>query len=214
MHGRTDSSAVKDGSCHEMSRRVEIFCASKPCTYRPNEAISVRYSCSMTSPERNNAVCCWHYTAIQKLSLVEIILTEVPGFTLSQWHLSTTHLTWTGLELNPGLRGSRPAVNCPNHGTAGTTEEYRRSDFHGLRLAHSARLLHNHVWDLPLYVSMVSTRTLCGARVQTARMVENCFLSLSDYAHAWNRLKNTFGVVWCVCVCVPNIFQCTVTSVA
>lgn len=34
MQGRTDSSAVKDGSCHEMSRRVEIFCASKPCTYR------------------------------------------------------------------------------------------------------------------------------------------------------------------------------------
>jgi hypothetical protein len=25
--------------------------------------------------------------------------------------------TWTGLELNPGLRGNRPMINCLNHGT-------------------------------------------------------------------------------------------------
>jgi hypothetical protein len=31
--------------------------------------------------------------------------------------LSTTNLTWTGLELNLGLCGEKPALNRRNHGT-------------------------------------------------------------------------------------------------
>jgi hypothetical protein len=32
--------------------------------------------------------------------------------------LSTTNPTWTDPELNPGLRGERPATNRLSHGTA------------------------------------------------------------------------------------------------
>jgi hypothetical protein len=46
------------------------------------------------------------------------------------YHLSTTHLTWSGLRSNPGLCGEMPVTNSLGHGTVSFAKVY---PFHNMK---------------------------------------------------------------------------------
>jgi hypothetical protein len=82
----------------------------------------------------NNAVNCYDYIAleIEELKGMEDWWNDTDRGKLkysvkklSQCTLPTTNPTWTGLGLNPGLRGDRLAANCLGHDTFSTSLEDR-----------------------------------------------------------------------------------------